>query len=70
MTSEKTKAINVSSDIYKRIERRAEVSDFDSAEEYVDHLLRVVLADLEPLSDSANEEEVMSRLESLGYLGQ
>jgi hypothetical protein len=70
MDSEQATTIHISTDIHEQIGRRAEASDFDSVEEYIDYLLRVVLDDLEPIDDSSEEDKIISRLQSLGYLDQ
>lgn len=70
MNHEETPYVKLSEDIYKRVENRADASDFESIQEYVDHILRLVLDDLEPLDEPKDEDEIKSRLQSLGYLDQ
>lgn len=60
--------------LIKRVERRLELTEFDSAEEYVQYVLEEVLEHAESADspgelDSADEEHVRERLKTLGYLG-
>jgi hypothetical protein len=66
--------VSLSDDQITRIDARLEKTNFDSVQEYVDYVLDNVLYHLEEELDDdfkkANEEEVKSRLQSLGYLDE
>lgn len=60
-------------DLYERIQDRVRRTRFDSPEEYVDVVLREVVATAaedspDGAEDLSDDGEVESRLESLGYL--
>lgn len=69
---ETTRTVTLSKPVVERVEARLHRTDFDSADEYVDFVLREVLTRVEAESDEAydgiDESEVESRLESLGYM--
>jgi hypothetical protein len=56
--------LSIDQDLYDRLERRAEETGFDSAEEYSVIVLRTVVEELDEERDVAVEQ----RLEDLGYL--
>jgi hypothetical protein len=56
--------LEIDQDLYKRLEARATQTDFDSAEEYSEFVLKTVLDELEQGAD----EDVRDRLSDLGYL--
>jgi hypothetical protein len=57
--------LDVDDDLYRRLERRAEETGFESAEEYSLVVLRTVIDEV----TEAEDDEVRDRLEDLGYLG-
>jgi len=67
---EKNKAVFLPADLYAQIERRAKVTNFGSAEEYVTFVLEEVLKeeDDETVFSKEEEKEVKKRLRDLGYL--
>lgn len=66
------KALFLSADLYRKIEERVKVTEFDSVEEYVTFVLEEVLKDEQEEEERTfteeEEEEVKNRLRSLGYL--
>ncbi|MXR50992.1 CopG family transcriptional regulator [Halovenus sp. WSH3] len=61
--------VTLGSDIYARVEKRADQSEFDDVSEYVEYVLDSLLTELEGQSESAeDDEEVRERLRELGYL--
>lgn len=66
--------IEVDSDLEEVLKARSEEKDFETTEEYVNHLLEQVVEKIrrEQGNDSYSsekEEEVKKRLEDLGYTG-
>ena len=71
MGKEEKKAVFLSVDLYKKIEERVKVTEFNSVEEYVTFVLEEVLKDEgeeEKTFSKEEEEEVKKRLRALGYL--
>jgi len=71
MGKEEKKAVFLSADLYKKIEERVKVTEFNSVEEYVTFVLEEVLKDEgeeEKTFSKEEEEEVKKRLRALGYL--
>lgn len=67
-TTENT-TVELSCDIYSRVETRVERSEFDDVSKYVEFVLDSLLAELEGESESSDDdEEVRDRLRELGYL--
>jgi len=67
--------IDISDDLLNRVDERVAHTEFDSASEYVEHVLEEVLYHVEDASDGEareafDEGEVEDRLESLGYLNE
>lgn len=67
--------ISISDDLVERIETRAEHTEFETADDYAEYVLREVLASLD--EDGADRREptvgddgVEDRLQSLGYLNE
>jgi Arc/MetJ-type ribon-helix-helix transcriptional regulator len=70
--SMKNKAVRIPFELYKKIEERVKVTEFESVEEYVTFALEEVVKEGEEpqeytLSDE-DEEKVKERLRGLGYL--
>jgi Arc/MetJ-type ribon-helix-helix transcriptional regulator len=69
--SMKNKAVKIPFELYKKIEERVKVTEFESVEEYVTFVLEEVVKEEEPqeytLSEK-EEEKVKERLRGLGYL--
>ncbi len=68
---EEKKAVFLTADLYKKIEERVKVTEFNSVEEYVTFVLEEVLKDEgeeEKTFSKEEEEEVKKRLRALGYL--
>lgn len=67
----KKKAIFLPANLYEKVEKRIDVTEFHSVEEYVTFVLEKVLEDEKEEVDTFNkeeEEEVKKRLRALGYL--
>jgi len=65
MGKEEKKAVFLSADLYKKIEERVKVTEFNSVEEYVTFVLEEVLKDEgeeEKTFSKEEEEEVKKRL--------
>lgn len=66
--------IRLPKQILNRTKQRIQHTEFDSSEEYITYVLEEVLYRVEKMSDdrdeSVNENEVKSRLKSLGYLNE
>ena len=66
-----TRRVDLSADLVSRVENRLPRSDFDSADEYIEHVLEDVLYHLEIDLDRPSVEDtegLEDRLQSLGYL--
>lgn len=73
--TESIREMQIDEDIAARVEDRVPYTEFDSASEYVEHVLEEVLYHVEDASDGEareafDEGEVEDRLESLGYLNE
>ena len=66
------KEVKIPKEIYERIEKRIEETEFKSVDEYVTYVLKEVLASLEEEEEEVfteeEEEKVKERLRALGYL--
>jgi len=72
------KAVFLPAELYKRVEERVRISDFESVDEYVAFVLEEVLKAVSEEEEEAEEEEVSlseeeeeevkRRLRALGYL--
>ncbi len=51
--------------LFERVRRCAEAGGYSSAQEFVEHVLERELAQIE---DGASDEEIMQKLQGLGYL--
>ena len=62
--------VNLSDDVYERVQSRVEVSDFDSSDEYIEYITKTVLDRIEGIDDedTTDRGEVMDNLRDLGYL--
>ena len=73
-TSDKEKkfiSIKIPAQLYERIEKRVNETDFPSVSDYVAYVLREVLASLDEdyeVFTEEEEEKIKERLRSLGYL--
>ncbi|WP_237560508.1 hypothetical protein [Halapricum salinum] len=56
--------IEIDDTLYERIDDRAARKEFESADEYAETILRIVLDELEDEPD----RDVQDRLEDLGYM--
>ena len=68
---EDIRPVNLSGELYRRIDERAKMTGFGSVEDYVTFVLEEVLKeeDEEAVAFSKEEEEeVKKRLKALGYL--
>ena len=65
-------AVNLPTELYKRVKDRAKATNFESVDEYVIFVLSEVLkedSESEKLAvDSEQEKEIKKRLKALGYL--
>lgn len=71
MSTEESKAVYLSANLYGRIEERLSNAGFGSVDEYVIFVLEEVLKDDEEDTvafTKEEEEEVKKRLRALGYL--
>ncbi len=71
MSTEESKAVYLSANLYGRIEERLSNAGFGSVDEYVIFVLEEVLKDDEEDTvafTKEEEEEVKQRLRALGYL--
>lgn len=68
------KKVEIPDEIYEKFDERAEEKDLESAEEYVNYVLKQIYEKLQDQEDSGTsytkeeEEKVKRRLEGLGYL--
>ena len=65
------KAVNITEELYTKIEERAKETGFGSVEEYVNFVMEEVLKDDDEEQvtfSKEEEEEVKKRLKALGYL--
>ena len=69
------KTISIQDEIYEKIVERAKESDFKTADEYVEYVLKQVIERLEEEKEETDEtyseedeEKVKERLKALGYL--
>ena len=65
------KAVYLPAELYDRVKKRSEVTNFGSIEEYITFVLQEVLKEEEPEEiavDREQEKEVKKRLRALGYL--
>ncbi len=64
--------IEIPQELYERIEKRVQDTEFSSVSEYITYVLREVLASLEEEEEEVftkeEEEKVKERLRALGYL--
>ena len=69
-----TKQIDVPEEVYNKLEERAKDKGFESAEGYINDILKQVVVKLEEENNSEevyseeDEERVKERLKALGYL--
>ena len=71
MSNEQSKAVNLPTDLYNKIEQRVKETEFESVEEYIIFVMEEVLKDDEEEGiafSKEEEEEVKKRLRALGYL--
>lgn len=71
MSTEESKAVYLSANLYGRVEERLSNAGFGSVDEYVIFVLEEVLKDDEEDTvafTKEEEEEVKNRLRALGYL--
>jgi len=72
MTDEPTRDVALPERVVERVEARLAYTEFDSVADYTTFVLEEVLYAVEEATDeeieAVDEEEVRSRLESLGYL--
>lgn len=71
MSTDESKAVYLSANLYGRIEERLSNAGFGSVDEYVSFVLEEVLKDDEEDTvafTKEEEEEVKNRLRALGYL--
>ena len=67
--SEPRKTISISKQLYEQIEQKLNNNNFNSVDNYVEHVLGQVLqAESTEDFDPEEEEEIRKRLERLGYL--
>jgi len=66
-------AVSIPASVYKQLERRVSVTEFDSVDAYATFVLEELLVNLETTDDAESavgEEEMKSRLRALGYLDE
>jgi Arc/MetJ-type ribon-helix-helix transcriptional regulator len=68
----KNRAVKIPFELYKKIEERVKVTEFESVEEYVTFVLEEVVKEEEGTQEyglsEEDEEKVKERLRGLGYL--
>jgi len=69
------KKVKIPDEVYEKFDERASEKDLDSAEEYVNYVLKQIYEKLQNQGDDSGktyseeeEEKVKRRLEGLGYL--
>jgi hypothetical protein len=62
--------VDLSAELVDDLRTRAEATDFDDVESYIEYILSEVLHQLEEIdtSEAIDESAVRDRLETLGYL--
>lgn len=60
--------VKISDELYKKLKKQAEESDFDSIEEYLEYVLKELVDDDDETYSEEEEEKVKERLRALGYL--
>jgi len=67
---EKTQAISIPMQLFKRIERITKETDFESVSSYVTYVLEEILAESEEEKSftKADEKRIKERLRALGYI--
>jgi hypothetical protein len=65
-----TRTVEVPEDLIAEFERRAEITQFETVDEYVTHILQSVREELEPIEHGGSQQEIKARLKSLGYMDQ
>ncbi len=67
--SRKDKTIKLSNELFEILQRKIRTNNFQTVDEYVEHILsQVVQIDTSEKIDPKEEEEIKARLERLGYL--
>lgn len=67
--------VEIPVNVLSRVERRVELTDFDSASEYITYVLEEIMTKVEedtgtPDLTNVDQEKVYDRLKSLGYLNE
>lgn len=68
MDDSETVSVEITAALVEELSERAQSAGFDTTNEYVEYILSTTVAELDPVEDHRSEQEVESRLESLGYL--
>ena len=70
--TEQTRTVELPTHVYGAVEQRLDRTDFDSVDAYVAYVVEEVLAEVEESTTGTHqgidEDEIESRLQSLGYL--
>ncbi|WP_424016480.1 hypothetical protein ACOZ4N_11290 [Halorientalis pallida] len=70
MDSEESSSVSLPSELVTDLRERAEATGYEDVDEYVEQILTAVLAEVESIETTTDEEDVKNRLKSLGYLDQ
>lgn len=67
--------VELPDELLTRVEDRVQYTEFESAADYIEHVVGEVLHHVESVPEESNrevvdEDEVQERLESLGYLNE
>ena len=60
-----SKSVKLDKDLVARVKRFSDIAGYSSPEEFITHALEKELAKLE---DAESEEEIIKRLQGLGYI--
>ena len=60
-----TTGVKIDKDLYERVKRCADAAGYSSADEFVRHVLE---RELESIEQGASDEEIVKKLQGLGYL--
>ncbi|MCT9098182.1 hypothetical protein [Haloarchaeobius sp. HME9146] len=68
MDEQETEPVEISASLVAELSDRSRSAGFDSTREYIEYVLSATLAELDSIQEHRSEQDVESRLESLGYL--
>jgi len=68
MDNQETESVEISVSLVAELSDRSQSAGFDSTREYIEYVLSATLAELDSIEEHRSEQDIKSRLESLGYL--